>query len=321
MNDLTYLILNLVVMLMNLLDHEGTLEWQRTLASVAVCFLWFKVFDWLRLFDGTAFFIKLIEETLWSIRAFFIIMVVWYLMFGSAIYILNMSLPEEQAIMPEVSKIWVLDAFQNQYELSLGEYQLESYESAESRRLMLYFLFIASTFLIQIMFLNMLIAIMGDAFDQATENRENNATITKVRIMGDYIELIARDESDEEEEGEKPPTLVTEERISNFGFDEQGSRTPRATVRVNRGSVTVPETRKKMEILYVVEPLVEGTGDQATWEGHLSALKRFTEKTVVKTENSLMRRVDKVYERVIEAEGRDATSEREMKTGLSNLME
>ena len=34
-----------------------------------------------------------------------------------------------------------------------------------------------------------------------------------------------------------------------------------------------------------------------------------------------MRRVDKVYERVIEAEGRDATSEREMKTGLSNLME
>lgn len=77
---------------------------------------------------------------------------------------------------------------------------------------MLYVLFFASTFLIQIMFLNMLIAIMGDAFDQATENRENNATITKVRIMGDYIELIARDESDEEEESEKPPTLVTEER-------------------------------------------------------------------------------------------------------------
>ena len=186
---------------------------------------------------------------------------------------------------------------------------------------MLYVLFFASTFLIQIMFLNMLIAIMGDAFDQATENRENNATITKVRIMGDYIELIARDESDEEEESEKPPTLVTEERISNFGFDESGSRTPRATVRVNRASITAPETRKKMEILYVVEPLVEGTGDQATWEGHLSALKRFTEKAVVKTENSLMRRVDKVYERVIEAEGRDATSEREMKTGLSNLME
>ena len=105
-------------------------------------------------------------------------------------------------------------------------------------------------------------------------------------------------------------------------FDDAGSRTPRTPSIVNRSSFTEPAAAKskKLEILYVVEPLVEGTGDQATWEGHLSALKRFTEKAVIKTENSLMRRVDKVYERVIEAEGRDATSEREMKTGLSNLM-
>ena len=328
MNDLTYLILNLVVMFMNLVDHDGTLETQRTLASVSVCFLWFKVFDWLRLFDSTAFFIALVVETLSSIRAFLIIMVVWYMMFGSAIYILDMSLPAEQSIMPEVSNLWVLDAFQNQYELSLGEYQLESYEEAESRRLMLYVLFFASTFLIQIMFLNMLIAIMGDAFDQATENKENNATITKVRIMGDYIDLIARDdESEQEEDSDKSPPqsaplMTTEERGSKEFFDDAGSRTPRTPSRMNRSSITTAQVdnSKKLDILYVVEPLVEGTGDQATWEGHLSALKRFTEKAVIKTENSLMRRVDKVYERVIEAEGRDATSEREMKTGLSNLM-
>ena len=104
--------------------------------------------------------------------------------------------------------------------------------------------------------------------------------------------------------------------------DVSGSRTPRTPSRANRSSFTAAEAdnKKKLDILYVVEPLVEGTGDQATWDGHLTALKRFTEKAVLKTENSLMRRVDKVYERVIEAEGRDATSEREMKTGLSTLM-
>ena len=246
MNDLTYLILNLVVMFMNLVDHDGTLETQRTLASVSVCFLWFKVFDWLRLFDSTAFFIALVVETLSSIRAFLIIMVVWYMMFGSAIYILDMSLPAEQSIMPEVSNLWVLDAFQNQYELSLGEYQLESYEEAESRRLMLYVLFFASTFLIQIMFLNMLIAIMGDAFDQATESRDNNATITKVRIMGDYIDLIARDdESEQEEDSDKSPPqsaplMTTEERGSKEFFDDAGSRTPRTPSIVNRPSFTEP---------------------------------------------------------------------------------
>ena len=187
---------------------------------------------------------------------------------------------------------------------------------------MLYVLFFASTFLIQIMFLNMLIAIMGDAFDQATENKENNATITKVQIMSEYIDLIARDEeSDQEEESDKSLSLTTEERFSNAGFDEPGSRTPRTSHRGNRPSVTPVDKRKKPYILYVVEPLVDGTGDAATWEGHLSALKRFTEKAVLKTEMALTRRVDKVYERVIEAEGRDATSEREMKTGLLNLME
>ena len=39
---------------------------------------------------------------------------------------------------------------------------------------MIYLLFFLSSFLIQIMFLNMLIAIMGDAFDQATEKREKD---------------------------------------------------------------------------------------------------------------------------------------------------
>ena len=113
MNDLFYLILNFVIMIMNLLDHEGTLELQRTLASISVCFLWFKIFDWLRLFDKTAFFIKLIEDTLFAIRAFMIIMAVWYLMFGSAFYILNMGLPEENSFMPDVSRFWILDAFQS----------------------------------------------------------------------------------------------------------------------------------------------------------------------------------------------------------------
>ena len=111
MNDLTYMILNLVIMFMNLMDHDGTLETQRTLASVSVCFLWFKVFDWMCLFDATAYYIKVIEKTLESIRAPTIFMFVWAMMFGSALYIINMSLTTEQSIMPNVSKFWVFTAF------------------------------------------------------------------------------------------------------------------------------------------------------------------------------------------------------------------
>ena len=40
----------------------------------------------------------------------------------------------------------------------------------------------------------MLIAIMGDTFDRATEERENNSRLTKLKIMGDQIHLIIPDE-------------------------------------------------------------------------------------------------------------------------------
>ena len=57
----------------------------------------------------------------------------------------------------------------------------------------------------------MLIAIMGDTFDRATEERENNARETKLQIMGDYVHLILKDE--EEIPEEKPETFPTSDSI------------------------------------------------------------------------------------------------------------
>ena len=81
----------------------------------------------------------------------------------------------------------------------MGEFEIDSYrETRGHQTFFIYTLFIISTFIIQITFLNMLIAIMGDAFERATEQRENNARLTKLRIMGDYIDLIDKSDSLEE---------------------------------------------------------------------------------------------------------------------------
>ena len=82
--------------------------------------------------------------------------------------------------------------------MSVGEYQTDDYNSSKSQRFLIYLIFFLSTFLIQITFLNMLIAIMGDAFDRATDDRENNARLTKLKIMGDYINVINRNVEDKE---------------------------------------------------------------------------------------------------------------------------
>ena len=99
----------------------------RTAGTISVIFLWFKVFDWLRLFDGTAFFTKLITETLWSIRDFVIVLLVWYFMFGTAFYIINMNRLEGNDVVPDIFNFWALDAFIVLYELSLGEFQTDAF--------------------------------------------------------------------------------------------------------------------------------------------------------------------------------------------------
>ena len=57
-----------------------------------------------------------------------------------------------------------------------------------------------------------------------------------------------------------------------------------------------------------------------SWEGHLAAIKRGTERSISKTESVLSKSLEKVLERVIEAESRDATQEREMKQNLDKSL-
>lgn len=102
------------------------------------------------------------------------------------------------------------------------------------------------------MFLNMLIAIMGDAFDQATEKREINATSTKLKIMGDYVDLIEKDEDEEEEEG-----------VEEGGPDKSAESNRLADLFNRNSDPTIDEkTREKQEmILYIVEPVVDAANE------------------------------------------------------------
>ena len=119
-----------------------------------------------------------------------IIMVIWWMTFGTAYYILNYNRTEENEIVPNIFNWWALDTFEYVYELGLGEFHTDSFTTSGRHGAMCYCLFLAATFLINIVFLNMLIAIMADTYAMATEQKENNARITKLKIMGDYIQLI-----------------------------------------------------------------------------------------------------------------------------------
>ena len=111
MNDLSYLALNTLVMLSSITGNLIPLDVERNFAAISIICLWFKVYDWLRLFNDTAFFVRLIEETFISIKSFLIVIFVFFMMFGSAFYVINMNLADELSVMPNFSRFWFINAF------------------------------------------------------------------------------------------------------------------------------------------------------------------------------------------------------------------
>ena len=124
-NDLVYLLLNTFLMIANV-SGRISIEHQRTVAAIASISIWIKLLDWLRLFDRTAFFVALTVSTLRSIGWFLVIMLLWYMTFGTAFYIVNMSRKTDSGqFIDGITGLWILDAFESQYELGLGEFKLE----------------------------------------------------------------------------------------------------------------------------------------------------------------------------------------------------
>ena len=89
----------------------------------------------------------------------------------------------------------------------------------------------------QIMFLNMLIAIVGDTFERVTESREQSALVEKIGILADYVFVVPQ-------ESEKNGTLsrfLFAIRPKTLGADELGSWEGTATMIKN----SVEETSHK----------------------------------------------------------------------------
>ena len=71
-------------------------------------------------------------------------------------------------------------------------------DSSEGGKAYIWIVFVLATLLTQVVFFNMLIAIMGDSFERVMENREVNATKMKLNFMNDMAGTIGQTDSTEE---------------------------------------------------------------------------------------------------------------------------
>ena len=87
------------------------LSTRRVLVSVMLMFMWVKMKDLLRLFDTTAFFIKLIIVTMIDIIPFLLILPIFIFAIGTSLYILNMERIDDNEVMDSYTGFWPADVF------------------------------------------------------------------------------------------------------------------------------------------------------------------------------------------------------------------
>ena len=76
--------------------------------------------------------------------------------------------------------------------LSLGEFEVDNFEG-EGKDIIIWIIFITTTFITQVTFLNMLIAIMGDTFSRVTESKAQSGLREKIAILSDFVIIVKRE--------------------------------------------------------------------------------------------------------------------------------
>lgn len=93
--DISYILLNTVSVVVYYFVGNEKLNAQRILGSIAAILVWWKLFLWLRLFESTAFYYHLVVATIRKSYEFLIILFLFYMMFGTAFWLISLNRPED----------------------------------------------------------------------------------------------------------------------------------------------------------------------------------------------------------------------------------
>lgn len=139
------------------------------IGSFAMFSLWLKLFYYLRIFAPISAFIRMIIEIVKDMSTFLVILFASILAFANSFFILDGSFLENKTLKASGGDVGL--TFASTYMMGLGEWDTDKYQSSE-HTILLWVFFLLCTFLVQIVLLNLLIALMEDTFDKVSEVKE-----------------------------------------------------------------------------------------------------------------------------------------------------
>ena len=133
--------------MLKLIDNKhSNADEVRVVAAISVFIMWMKMFDWLRLFEPTSFYIKLVTATFNDLTSFMLLFLTGLAMFGSSMYMLQLSsTSRDDSVIDSLLGHFFLDSLVNQYLLGLGEFAMDGFEE-HPQKYLCWLLFLSSTF-------------------------------------------------------------------------------------------------------------------------------------------------------------------------------
>jgi hypothetical protein len=180
----------------NFISHQDL----QLVASCATLLLWFKLFYWMRLFKPFSAFIRMISEIISDIQVFMVMLIIALASFANVIFILNLNRLENGCgdgndcgpIYEDLVGVPPVDALIHSYLTGLGEFGKDNYSMENSWTV--WVMFILATLIVQLVFMNLLIAIMGDSFSRINEIMDQSTLKELCGIMEDHFWLQKIDE-------------------------------------------------------------------------------------------------------------------------------
>ena len=150
------------------IKHLLSRETLNLMGAIALIIMWAKMFYWMRILKPFAAFIRVVTSIVRHIGVFSAMLIMVLIAFANCLTVLELNrhnhdgVQISQPIFEDYTRLHFFDALIHAYILGLGDFNTDNYSDRDALEVWIFFL--VATFIVQLVFMNLIIAMMGDAY-------------------------------------------------------------------------------------------------------------------------------------------------------------